>query len=173
MYYNIYHQPPLREENMGLDIYTNVYDRNELNECQEHNKEIEAEAKKQGIEPDYEKFRHAEPIKEFYFRKVNALVKWVENNVGAVENCEMIELKKEHIEKLYHDLKTDTDFNELTDDDKQEIIKNFGTTSGFFFGSTDYDEWYWMGVKEVRKMVSYLLKNVDFETNTVQFYVWY
>ena len=81
-----------------------------------------------------------------------------------------MELKKEHIEKLYHDLKTDTDFNELTDDDKQEIIQNFGTKSGFFFGSTYYDEWYWMGVEEVRKMASYLLKNVDFETNTVQFY---
>ena len=35
------------------------------------------------------------------------------------------------------------------------------TTSGFLFGSTDYDDWYWHDVKDCLKQMRKLYKSMD------------
>ncbi|EOS0576700.1 hypothetical protein E5R94_RS22040 [Escherichia coli] len=52
---------------MGLDIYIETQPKNDLNN----------EASRKQVA---------------YFRKFNALVGWMERNVGEVENCELLEL---------------------------------------------------------------------------------
>ena len=43
------------------------------------------------------------------------------------------------------------------------------TTSGFFFGSTDYDEWYYKDVEDCKKQISELIKKFDVGTDKVLF----
>ena len=47
------------------------------------------------------------------------------------------------------------------------------TTSGFFYGSTEYDQYYWNDVKEVNEWVTNLLKETDFENEEVLMYCWW
>ena len=57
--------------------------------------------------------------------------------------------------------------------DKEHAEYLFPTTSGFFFGSTDYDGWYWQGVREVNKWVTEVLENLNDEEEIVLMYCWW
>jgi len=46
----------------------------------------------------------------------------------------------------------------LTDKSKADTI--LPTGSGFFFGSTEYDEWYFHGLEKTVKIVSKLIEDV-------------
>lgn len=80
-----------------------------------------------------------------YFRKVNALFKWVHDHIGAFENCEKVPVTEAHLRALQQDLQA------LTPENCQI---RFPTTEGFFFGSTAYDEVYWADVEDVRRWLS-------------------
>lgn len=41
------------------------------------------------------------------------------------------------------------------------------TTSGFFFGSTDYDEWYIQDLEYTIKIISKVLEEVNFDENYI------
>ncbi|AZS49752.1 hypothetical protein DM558_02675 [Entomomonas moraniae] len=88
------------------------------------------------------------------FRKVNALLQWVNNNVMSVENCAYIPISKEVLEILQGTL------NQLTTDNCQEL---FPTQEGFFYGSTEYDEHYWEDVADVKVWVDETLAHFEFE----------
>lgn len=99
-----------------------------------------------------------------YFRKFNALLKWVDTYVKEVKNCEDVILDKHKLQKLLYTLKS------LNPENCQEL---FPTTEGFFFGSTEYDEWYWKDVTALQAVVSKLLKRVDFSRMVVCFHAWW
>jgi len=106
--------------------------------------------------PDSEKLE-----KVGYFRKVNSLVRWVENNIAPVENCGCVKIEKEHLELLQALLE------KL---DKTNCHQLFPTRSGFFFGSTNYDAYYWGDVKRVQDFVSETLKTFDFDNQQLIFH---
>lgn len=99
-----------------------------------------------------------------YFRKVNALLHWVNTHVAKVENCEEIPLARAHLEQLFSTLSTLT---------RENCRQCFPTTSGFFFGSTDYDQWYWSDVADVRLWASELLDGFDFDRKELLFWAWW
>lgn len=98
------------------------------------------------------------------FRKVNALLQWVNNNVMAVANCAYIPISKEDLEKLQGTL------NQLTTDNCQEL---FPTQEGFFYGSTEYDEHYWEDVADVKAWVDETLAQFAFEEDILFFSAWW
>ena len=105
----------------------------------------------------------SDPRKEVaYFRKVNFLMAYF-NYEG---NCEYKPIGKEEIEELIDRCKKVLDNHELAD----ELLP---TTSGFFFGSTDYNEWYFNDVESVRTTFEDMLENVDWETEVVEMYCWW
>lgn len=82
-----------------------------------------------------------------YWRKENAIHQWfVDNCQDGVDDCresfvshDQLKELKERCEKVLAD-------HSLAD----ELLP---TTDGFFFGSTDYDDWYFTGLQETVEIV--------------------
>lgn len=99
-----------------------------------------------------------------YFRKFNALLKWVDTHVKEVENLKDVILGKDDLQKLLDTLDV------INDKNCHEL---FATTQGFFFGSTEYDEWYWQDINDLKTVIQKLLNEVDFERMVVYFHAWW
>lgn len=89
-----------------------------------------------------------------YFRKVNSVYKYFEDKLED----EMCEVTKYDVEDLL--AKAKTVLKEHDEETSQELLP---TRSGFFFGSTDYDSWYYSDVKDIIKVFSDILKKWDDE----------
>lgn len=104
-----------------------------------------------------------------YFRKVNFLVKYFEDTCGLdVEKQFSLRIDKEDIEELKNRCK-----EVLDDHSKAEEL--LPTMEGFFFGSTDYDEYYFEDVQEVYDYCLYLLNifNDLQDDESIWFEIWY
>jgi hypothetical protein len=62
--------------------------------------------------------------------------------------------------------------NIYSEADQKRCAELLPTQSGFFFGSTDYDEWYFNDVKEVLSWVDGVLDNLD-DREVVLMYCWW
>lgn len=153
---------------MGLDIYVEVSNRKVRDEAIAENKKIQERNNKayeeQGSDAQFEQTVDFPSKQEYYFRKFNALVDWVERNVGNVENCEPMELSKDDIESLQ---------STLTDLTPENCDVELPTCEGFFFGSQEYDQWYWQDVENAKQMCQEILKQTDWENEVVTFLIWY
>ena len=103
-----------------------------------------------------------------YFRKVNFLLPYF----GYEENCSEIVIDKCEVEELIDDCKRvlgakDTDEAESVAD---ELLP---TEAGFFFGNTDYDEWYFNDVREVADKFTEILDTFDFDENELVMSCWW
>ena len=103
-----------------------------------------------------------------YFRKVNFLLPYF----GYEENCSEITIDKCEVEELVNDCKRvlaakDTDEAENVAD---ELLP---TEEGYFFGSTDYDEWYFKDVQEVMDKFTEILNEFDFDKNELIMDCWW
>lgn len=77
----------------------------------------------------------------YYWRKANAIHKWfVDNYAGGVDDCRPVEIQREDLLKLVNTLKEVID-NQA---DAPDILP---ATNGVFFGSDEYDEWYFDTIK--------------------------
>ena len=89
-----------------------------------------------------------------YFRKVNFLIPFVESKLDhELGDCEVVKLTKEDLEELVGRCE-----EVLSDHSKAEEL--LPTCCGFFFGSTEYDDWYFQDVQEVHDAVSDLLSTM-------------
>ena len=86
-----------------------------------------------------------------YFRKVNFLVSFF----GYEENCEDKEITIEEVTDLLERCR-----EILKHNSKAKAQALLPTQSGFFFGSTDYDKWYFGDVKEVRDWCKGIIASV-------------
>jgi len=93
-----------------------------------------------------------------YWRKFNALHAWfVDNCQNGVDECQRTHVSIEKLENLLEIL------NRLVKDKKlaPELLP---TATGFFFGSSDYDDWYWNNVKDTIKMLRKILNEDNSES---------
>ena len=75
-----------------------------------------------------------------YWRKQNQIHQWfVENVQNGEDNCAEYCVSKGQLEDLLEICKKILNDNSLA----EELLP---TASGFFFGETDYDEWYYDGI---------------------------
>lgn len=93
------------------------------------------------------------------WRKFNALHNWfVENCQNGIDECQYSFVSKEQLVELLAIL------NQLTPENCSEL---FPTQDGFFFGSTDYNDWYWEDVKQTREILPELIENFDWENESL------
>lgn len=89
---------------------------------------------------------------EIYWRKANQIHRWfVENVQNGVDNCAMYYVSKESLYKL-------KELCEKVLEDTSLAPSYLPTQSGFFFGSTDYDSFYFDGLKYTIEKINELLK---------------
>lgn len=85
-----------------------------------------------------------------YWRKANAIHKWFVDNVqDGVDECQKSYVSKENLQKLLETCKT-----VLANPSQAETL--LPSQNGFFFGGTEYDEWY---IKDLERTVE-VLENI-------------
>ena len=84
-----------------------------------------------------------------YWRKVNSIHNWfVKECANGVDECQPTYVSREKLEQL---LET------VTEAIKNKDASALPPASGFFFGSTDVDKWYWEDLKRTKKELKTLL----------------
>jgi hypothetical protein len=88
-----------------------------------------------------------------YWRKVNSVHNWfVENCGGGVDECQQMYVNRQHLEELREICKQVLADHSLA----EELLP---TSSGFFFGSTDFDEYYFKDLEYTVKVIDRCLKS--------------
>ena len=126
------------------------------------------------------------------WRKANQIHSWFVKNVqGGVDDCEVYEVSREKIEELLEICNKVLTASVLKDGKirngwrckdgvMEEIIEDgqyicdssvaeelLPTSSGFFFGSCDYDQWYYQDVNYTREILEQVLAETDFEKEMI------
>ena len=130
-----------------------------------------------------------------YWRKANQIHNWFVENIqdGVDDCCYHREVRKEDLEDLLDVCKTVLKSCEMADgevcndytyeDGKRIPIMEDGkyvkdpsvaeellpTSSGFFFGSYDYDEYYVEDIKNTIEIITKVLETTDFETQMIYY----
>ena len=103
-----------------------------------------------------------------YWRKANQIRGWIQNNVdGFVDNGSVV-VPKEKLEELLHVCKTVLEYE--SENVSKELLP---VTSGFFFGSNEYDEWCYNDVEETATQLEKILQTFDFDNYEVVYDEWY
>lgn len=165
----------------------------DIDEVKENNKKIYEEIKpylhKRGSE-----YYSWESIFEDvgYWRKANAIHRWfVENVQDGIDDCGCYEVSKEQLEELLETCIKVRDGSKMEHGwvkngerlengvwcpcvEKGEYIVDSSvaeellpTTSGFFFGSTNYDQWYMEDIKDTIDILTKVLETTDFDLEMI------
>lgn len=105
--------------------------------------------------------------KSFYFRKYNFLYGWVRRKLKLPElkNCEHYKITRPMVNDLIDDIT-----KVLSDHSLAE--KLLPTEDGFFFGSTEYDDWYYEDLADAKQQLSELLAKMS-NGEPADFWSWY
>lgn len=143
---------------MGLDMYLNA--KRFISLYSEDTKKVKITGLKGALPPkdgcfnEMGRLRYVE-VNGIYWRKANAIHKWfVDNCQKGEDNCESHLVSREDLEKL-RDLCKEV----MSNKDKAAELLPF--QEGFFFGTYDYDEWYWGSVKGTIEEIDELLNYFD------------
>lgn len=96
--------------------------------------------------PDNAKFKDV-AVEFGYWRKANAIHKWFVDNVQeGKDECQEAYVEREDIERLLAAVNT-----VLNDHSLAPIL--LPTESGFFFGDTSYDDWYFRNLEDTKTIM--------------------
>ena len=134
-----------------------------------------------------------------YWRKANHIHKWFVDkcNDGEMENCEYIKVNKENLEELkdtceellekvitkegkvkngetFKEGKWEPNWENGTVIINTEVCEELlPTQSGFFFGGTDYNEYYLYDVENTLKGIEEILETFDFQKDELYYSAWW
>lgn len=92
-----------------------------------------------------------------YWRKANAIHKWFVDNVqDGVDECQESIVSVEKLKELLEILRKVSQNDSLA----PELLP---TESGFFFGGTEYDDWYFEKIKETIRVLYPLVYSTETE----------
>jgi hypothetical protein len=98
-----------------------------------------------------------------YWRKANSIHQWFVNNVqDNVDNCEKHYVSREELESLLRDCKAVIESKDKGDE-KKIAMATLPPQQGFFFGSTEIDEGYYMDIENTIDQVQAVLNNPKLE----------
>lgn len=98
-----------------------------------------------------------------YWRKANHIHKWFVDNVqNGVDDCDEYEVSQEKLIQLRQ-----TCIDVMTH--KSKASKLLPSESGFFFGSTEYDEYYFNKVVDTIEIIDKVLASTDFEKEMITY----
>ena len=134
-----------------------------------------------------------------YWRKANAIHGWFERKYGGIENCADYPVTKEDLEELRSlcehvfaetkiapgKVKNGERYNDKTN--KWEPIYEDGkvilnpevaeellpSQAGFFFGSTEYDQYYLEDLENTIEQIDNILQTTDFDREEVVYSAWW
>lgn len=103
-----------------------------------------------------------------YWRKANQIRQWIVNHTEMKEddNCEVIPMTKELLEQLVKDCK-----KVITS--PKYASKIMPTSSGFFFGSMEYDEKYFNDLCNTIRQIEKILDTTDFVNEVIEYTEWW
>lgn len=149
---------------MGLDIYIHKTKRTEWKRFQKELSDYEnlpESEQNEGNNP----YKNFDPEEIGYFRKVNFLMSFFDYD----GNCEYKEIAKCELEDLRDACK---EISRMKPINKERCAELLPTQSGFFFGNTDYDQWYFNDVREVFEWVDGVLDHLA-DDEVVLMYCWW
>ena len=98
----------------------------------------------------------------WYWRKANQIHNWMVNNVqSGNDDCGLYEVSIYHIMELHKEIT----FAMATKD-----TSKLPPTSGFFFGSTEVDSWYWENLADTKKYLEEMQDLFEDNPDTQFFY---
>ena len=142
---------------MGLDMYLYRANREELEGWDNLNEE------------ERERSIAMSPWNEVcYWRKANQIRNWIVENCEypADGNCEEVELSKKDLEKLVDTCRKVIDNHELA----SELLPR---SSGFFYGSQEYDEWYFEDLEDTISACERIIRDTDWKKEKVIYTDWW
>jgi len=139
---------------MGLDMYLEKRTYVKQWSFQKPEEQYNVEVTKGGEPTNIKPERVTHIVEEIgYWRKQNQIHQWfVENVQNGVDNCGEYCVSKVQLEDLLEICKKILNDNSLA----EELLP---TTSGFFFGGTEYDEWYFDGIKNTIEILEEALSD--------------
>lgn len=176
---------------MGLDIFFSRFRRDKYAEyktkCEKANKDFkeyeDTLAKKYKDIPynlwsaadqaEYQERYNALPREENYgkevgyFRKVNFLLPFF----GYEENCEDKEISLDEVKELAE--RCTKVLMHKGEDDEYHAKQLLPTQEGFFFGSTEYGDYYYDDVKEVGEWAIKVVEETDAEKDIIIMHCWW
>lgn len=103
-----------------------------------------------------------------YWRKANQIHNWfVENCQEGIDECQYSFVSEEQIKELLATCKKVVELqkqHDIVGGVTEELEELLPTQGGFFFGSTDYDVWYFQDVEGTIKILEKVIEETDFET---------
>ena len=98
-----------------------------------------------------------------YWRKANHIHKWFVDNVqNGTDDCAEYEVSQERLVEL----------RQVCEDvlrNKSKASKLLPSESGFFFGGTDYDEYYFNKIVNTIEIIDKVLESTDFENDMITY----
>jgi hypothetical protein len=139
---------------MGLDMYLEkrTYVRQWSHQTPEEQYNVEVTKGGEPVKIDPKRVTYV--IEEVgYWRKQNQIHQWfVENVQNGEDNCAEYCVSKGQLEDLLEICKKILNDNSLA----EELLP---TASGFFFGGTEYDEWYFDGIENTIEILEGVLSD--------------
>jgi hypothetical protein len=152
---------------MGLDMYLlKTSTKNEVPDYPEVLEDYGGFGSKRTVEQEVAEFAYNKATEGIwgdseelaYWRKFNALHAWfVDNCQGGVDKCQYGKVQREDLEELF----------DIIDESIQTKTPKLEPTSGFFFGSTEVDEYYWRDMEETRSLIHKILAETDFDNEQI------
>ena len=142
---------------MGLDMYLEKRTDVRLWNFQKEEEQFEVVVKKGGVTyPKINPKNVTTIVEELgYWRKANAIHRWfVENVQNNVDNCGEYFVPKSLLEKLLELCLA----VKLNPEQADELLP---TSSGFFFGGDEYDEWYFDKIEYTIEILKEALSDED------------
>jgi hypothetical protein len=141
---------------MGLDMYldkrTYVKQWDHIDEAKQYKVEVTRGGEPTNIDPKKVKYIIEEAG---YWRKANAIHKWFVDNIqDGVDDC-----RDAYAER--RDLQTLLDLCRIVIIDKSKAEQLLPSSSGFFFGNTEYDEWYYNDIQNTIEILEKALEDED------------
>jgi len=141
---------------MGLDMYldkrTYVKQWDHIDETKQYKIEVTRGGEPTNIDPKKVKYIIEEAG---YWRKANAIHKWFVDNIqDGVDDC-----RDAYAER--RDLQTLLDLCRIVIIDKSKAEQLLPSSSGFFFGNTEYDEWYYNDIQNTIEILEKALEDED------------
>lgn len=112
-------------------------------------------------------------VKVGYWRKANHIHAWfVDNCQDGIDECQTTEVDKEKLEELLSICRIiiNPGGGPVPLVVKETIAQEkLPTREGFFFGCTEYDEYYYEDVKETMNILEKVLAETDFENESIYY----
>ena len=114
-----------------------------------------------------EDYKNANDVQLAYWRKANHIHQWFTQGVEE-DNCTHIPVAEKKILKLI-----DICMDVLQDKDDRAVAEELlPTQSGFFWGNTGYNEWYYQDVRDTIEILAEALDDIE-PNDELYYYAWY